>query len=252
MERKQKQELYSVLILFFVFLFSVSFPFALIIKNDLVVYICSLSIRVAFIVFAIIFIYKEQLPSFKFKAIDWKLILFIPLFAGCLSNFIYCYFDKAELLNTFSWATFGKNAAMIFVSALSEEIVFRVVIYAEFAKKFKKIIAVIFSSLIFGSIHLLNINSLASIPYCLIQMVYATCLGLVVGLLYAYSDNFVLPFIYHLLFNICNDELSTSLFNIEWNKTFYVTNILVVVILAIYGLLIYFFVLKKEDELNAA
>lgn len=252
MEKKQKQELYSVLILLFVFLFSVSFPFSLIFDNAITIYICSISIRIAFLVFAFIFINKESLPSFKFKKIDWKLILFFPLFAGCFSNFIYCYFDQAEMLNIFSWSTFGQNAALIFLSVLSEEIVFRVVIYAEFARKYRKILAVIFSSLIFGSLHILNINSLPSIPYCLVQSLYASALGLVVGLLYAYSDNFVLPFIYHLLFNICNDELSTSLFNIEWNKTFYVTNILVVIILLAYGLLIYFFVLKKEEELDAA
>ena len=96
------------------------------------------------------------------------------------------------------------------------------------------------------SLHLFNINSLASIPYCLVQAVYTFGLGLILSLMYAYSHNFIYPLIFHFLFNFINNELTTSLFIYEWNTKFYIVNIVIGVLLVAYGFLCYKLLEKKE------
>ena len=87
--------------------------------------------------------------------------------------------------------------------------------------------------------HLLNINSLASIPTCLIQALYTFGIGLVLSIVYLFSRNIIYPIILHFLFNFLNDTLVTSLFNIEWNLVFFIVNIGVGILIGLYSLFIY-------------
>ena len=115
-----------------------------------------------------------------------------------------------------------------------------------------KLFAILLSSLCFGATHLLNINSFASIPYCLAQMGYTFFLGLILSLTYVYTKNIFIPLTIHALFNILNNDISASLFDIQWNANFFIVNISVGAVLAIYGILIYIFYFRKKENRYAS
>ena len=98
--------------------------------------------------------------------------------------------------------------------------------------------AVIISSLVFGLVHLFNISSFASIPYVLLQAGYSMYFGFILGLMYAVSDNILLPIAMHMSFNIVNGDLAGLLYDIEYNALYFIVNISIGVILGIYYLII--------------
>jgi membrane protease YdiL (CAAX protease family) len=133
------------------------------------------------------------------------------------------------------------------LTAIIEELLFRNILLDEFInQKFTKFKSLLYSSLIFGAIHLLNISSLASIPTCIIQAIYTTGIGLVFGLIYIEAKNIIYPITLHFLFNYINDTLVTHLYNINWDLTFFITNIIIGIIIGLYSLLIYKIKIKGE------
>jgi membrane protease YdiL (CAAX protease family) len=126
------------------------------------------------------------------------------------------------------------------LTAILEELLFRNILLEEFINQnSNKFIALLYSSLIFGGTHLLNISSLASIPTCIIQAIYTTGIGLIFGLIYIKTNNIIYPITIHFLFNYINDTLIAHLYNINWDSTFFVTNITIGLIIGLYSLFIY-------------
>ena len=99
-------------------------------------------------------------------------------------------------------------------------------------------------------VHLLNIT-LSNIPTVLAQCAYTAFLGLVLGFIYISTKNIYLPIIFHILFNFLNDILVVQLFNLKWDLTFFLINILIGLILSIYIYFAYIFK-KKEDWIHAS
>ena len=124
--------------------------------------------------------------------------------------------------------------------------------FEEFLKHKSKLQSLIYSSLIFGSVHLLNISSLGSIPIILVQVGYTFFLGMILGIIYLSSKNILLPIIFHILFNFINDILVIELFPIKWDITFFLVNILVGIIVSLYSLLMFKKFLLKEEDNNAS
>ena len=79
------------------------------------------------------------------------------------------------------------------LTATIEELLFRNILFEELNSTQKNCRAIIYSSLIFGSIHLLNINSLASIPFVLVQVLYTAFLGLILAVAYNNTNNLIIP-----------------------------------------------------------
>lgn len=237
---------YSTLIILFVFLIAVSFPFSLFIKDSYISSLCTMGLKIAFIVFTFFYIQKEGLDTVKFKKPKVDHLLFLPFLLAAISNIIYCLIDNSPVVSSINYIYLLKQLPLVLVTVVAEELVFRVVIYGYYEGSYTKIVAVIIASAIFGSIHILNINSLASIPYCLVQAIYTFGLGLVLSLMYAYSKNFIYPLAFHFLFNFINDELTTHLFIYDWNLKFYIVNASIAILLVIYGYICYRILDKKE------
>ena len=184
----------------------------------------------------------------KFNKLSIKSLAFIPFLAICLSNFIVVWFNKVSLNQDISTNIILQDLLSCLLISISEELVFRVVLFNEFLDHKKPLLSIIYSSLIFGGVHLLNIASFGDILPCLIQCLYSFGIGLVLSFIYYHSKNLILPVFFHFLFNFLNDSLVINLYNLNWNLSFYLINILITVIMLGYALLLYYIFNKKEDN----
>ena len=248
MEIRRKREFYSVILLILIYLLFVSIPFSMFINNETVVYILNISMRVLFIPFFFIYVKKENLLSLnkpEFKLVDFKYIPFLLLTVSNLIVSLISKFDMYEISST----EIIKNLILSVFIAFNEELVFRVVVCKELIVTQSRFKTMLYSSIVFGLIHLLNINSLGSIPYVLLQVVYSFGLGLLLSLIYIQSYNFVYIFMLHFLFDFLNGFLISDLYVLEYNLVFFIVNISIGVIIGLYALLLY---LKEEKNVTKA
>ena len=244
MEIRRKREFYSVILLILIYLLFVSIPFSMFIKNETVVYILNISMRALFIPFFFIYVKKENLLSLnkpEFKLVDFK---YMPFLLLTVSNLIVSLISKFEMLEVSNIEIIKSLVLSAFI-AFNEELVFRVVVCKELIVTQTRFKTILFSSIVFGLVHLLNINSLGSIPYVLLQVVYSFGIGLILSLIYTQSYNFVYIFMLHFLFDFLNGFLISDLFELEYNFVFFIVNISIGVMIGLYALLIY---LKEEKK----
>ena len=240
-----KKRWYSLFFLICVAIILNSFPLDLFFKNAILNFSIGIALKIAAIIFIFYYSKKESFTIPTFAKPNKKHLLFIPFLIAPFSNFfvvILCNSTPIIDINYQSIVFSFVNCALI---SIIEEMLFRCILLPEFEKVTTPFKAILYTSLIFGGMHLLNISSLSSIPICLVQSIYTFGLGLVLGLIYIYGKNIIYPIIYHLLFNFLNNTLVTGLFNLEWNITFYLTNIFIAIILIIYGIYVYY-ILSKE------
>lgn len=236
-----RYRVYSIAILSLLFIVCSSFPFALFIKDATLLFCLQNGLRIIFLIFAYFYIKKETLHKPTFNKLDKSSFLFLPFIICCFSNLFVVLInqDKIIYINPFN-LTYALIST-VFVSAC-EEVVFRAVMLMEFSDHQTPFKAILFTSLIFGACHLLNISSVSTILPCLLQAIYTSLIGFVLGFIYLKTKNIILPFIFHMLFNMLNNDLINNMFSITWNFWFYFINIAVGVILVIY-----WFILFKSD-----
>lgn len=246
MEKKITTRFYSIAFLICIFLLSTSIPFALFIKNDEIIYWINITLKICFLIYAFYYIKKNDLIKFKTEKLSLKCFSFIPLLLICISNFIVVWYNKISLNDKISTYYILKELLLCFLVSFSEELIFRSVLFEEFLIYKKPLLAIIYSSLIFGGIHLLNIGSIGDIFPCIIQSLYSFGIGLILSMIYYFSKNLILPITLHFLFNFLNDSLVTHLFNFNWDTSFYIINFAVTFIILIYTLTIFCILNKKE------
>lgn len=245
MERKQSW--YNVLFVICVVLLINSIPFALFIKDVLLLNILEVSKRVAALVTLLVLVKKEKLDKPKIEKLGSKTFLFMPFILAFVSNFVVCLVNKETMFEQINYTNIIFGFINMLLVALVEELLFRHLLLNEFIKNNpKKFMAILYSSLIFGGIHLLNVGSLGDIPYCLLQSVYTFFLGLLFAYSYTTLKNIFVPITMHFLFNFLNDVLVVELFNINYNLNFFLINIGIGLLLCVYGLILYKKVLKED------
>lgn len=142
---------------------------------------------------------------------NWKLSVLIFIFS---TWFIVwnAFSNGSNWLNLFTSYNFSANLTLENVlggleAGIAEELTFRfaclTILISIFKRNtFKNYYAVFFSSLMFGLIHLPNISSGQSLGNTLIQIIFAFALGTFLSALYLYTNNFLLPVIFHSLMDI--------------------------------------------------
>ena len=248
MERETKINMYSIILIILFYLIFISIPFSMFIHDEEVVFWINISLRFLFIPFFIFYTKKEKLNSVKKLKFNKRDLCFLPFIIICFSNLFVSLisgFDKIEL------SAFYILKYLLFYALVSinEELVFRVVLNSELLKYKTRFMSILLSSLIFGLIHLVNINSLGSIPYVLLQVLYSFGFGLVLALIYTYTDNLLYVFLMHLVFDFINGFIAVECFDFIYNWVFYLVNILISIIFALYGILVY--KVKEKDVINA-
>jgi len=240
-----KKQFYSVTLLICVFVLFTSIPFDFFITNETIVYLLNIILKIGFIIFAIFYIKKEKYKYDVLGKLKCQHLLLFPFILVCFSNLFVCLIDKAPLreLNLIS---IFQDLLFYLLIAISEELVFRYVLFNEIKANNSYFKAMLFSSLVFGGLHILNITSIASIPLCLVQVLYTFGLGMLLCLIYLYTQNLIVTISFHFLFNFLNDSLASALFEMNWNTNFYLINVIFAIVFIIYGIIIYIFKVKKE------
>lgn len=245
----EKKKIYSATLLICLFLFITSIPLERVISSSWVLFSIQIILRLGFFIFALYYIHKEELNTLSFHPLKSNTLLIVPFLLLCFSNYFVALVQNSPKVS-FSNEFIIQSIFIYAFTALNEELIFRGVLFPLFKKSHTTFLSMLYSSLIFGAIHLLNINSLASIPYILIQVLYCFALGMLFSFLYMHTENILIPILFHFLFNVINDTWVSNHFDISWDIYFFLINIGLAFIFAIYGYLIFKNDMKKQSEEN--
>ena len=248
--KNSKLKLYNVLLLICLYLISASIPFSLFIKNEEISYGLTILFRLSFILYYPFYIRKNNLDKLEFKRPRLYHFLFIPFLLITISNYIVALIDDSILNLDISSMFIIKEAILYLLVGIGEEEVFRGVLLPFINEKNSRFKAILYSSLIFGGVHLLNISSLSSIPYCLLQALYSFGTGLLFAFIYVYSKNIIYPIIVHFLFDLLNGSLIEEMFVIEWNLTFFIVNIAIALLICAYACALYFIFERRKKDVS--
>jgi hypothetical protein len=241
----KKNKILSILLLVFIFIASISFPFDLMIKDDNLIKILQIILKFIFLIFMFYYGKKEHLFSLSWMRKKENYLL-IPLFLSCFCNFYFLIFNLVDFNLSLEVNTFFIDLIFIFLTSLIEEILFRDVIQNNLPIK-NSLLKILLSAAIFGLFHIINFLSSFN-PSDLLMIIYTLLMGLVLGYLYEMSKNISYNIIYHFLFNLCNDCLFVMCYQGEWNISFYLNAVIVSVITGFYLIISYFIFLKIRKQ----
>ena len=225
-----------------------TFPTNLLVKDVFWYYTIEALLMLAVLVF--ILFYENRHPeivpykrSFNLTNFLWLLpVILIPF-----SNFFYALFFQETAQPMFALYNIPQ-VAFISINVVVEEYIFRRHLLGNLTHP-KKIIRILISAAIFGLCHITRFLSTFN-PLDLIVVVYAFGLGMVLGLIYCYTNSFVACIVLHLLFNLVNDFLFISLFGVSNILWYYLINVIFAVIVGVYLLLVYLFVFEKKPSIT--
>lgn len=246
-----KKRIYSIIYLICLILLLNSIPFNLFIMDQIITFIITLSIKLFSIFYILSYIKKDNLNKIKTNKLDKSVFKLIPLLLLCCSNFIVVLFQNSELKTSINYFNIITGLITAVGVGIIEELLFRSQVLEEILRNKNKVSSIFYSSLIFGSVHLLNISSIASIPIVSVQVAYTFFLGIILAFIYITTKNIFIPIIFHILFNFINDILTIELFKLKWELTFFIINILIGLIIFTYVILISF-INKERCDVNAA
>lgn len=234
-------KLYTAIILLLVYIAVVSLPFP-IWTNEIVGKVIDITLKVGYIIFAYLTIYRYELCKIKYGPDkNWKLLLLIPLIALTFSNWIFVWIFKSPLNTSINAVSLSLSISTTVVTVFSEELLFREIIHETLRQYIKKdYLIILISAGIFASMHFLNIFSGLNPLNVLAQVGYTFVLGLVLGLLKEKKAGLVALVIFHLLFNLLNNDLFSVLYQGDWTVQFVVTNVIVGAVVVLYGVGMYF------------
>ena len=243
-------KLTDILIFALLFVFVVSFPVDLFPIDGVYKLLIQIGLRLLILGYYIYIFIINRINIFKFY--NWKrLLLFTPFLLASFSNFIASGIDGGfGGYVTMSGTYFALLIFYHLLVAILEEFLFRFIIHSSLinGSSLKRIFV---SAAIFALFHLLNIVNISSVEglvTVLIQAVYNFGLGILLGFVYEYSYSILGCIFLHFSFNFFNTVLFQYL-NCECSQfTFYMTAVVIAVILAIYTFLIYRFVLTKNSR----
>ena len=240
----------DILIFTLLFIFVVAFPVDLLPLNATYKLIVQIGLRLLILAYYIYIFIRARYNIFKFY--NWKrLLLFTPFLLASFSNLIASAIDGGYG-GYVTYTNLYLALLIIFhlLVAILEEFLFRLVIQNSLlnSSSLKRIFV---SAAIFALFHLLNIVNISSVEglvTVLIQVAYNFGLGILLGFIFEYSYSIVGCIFVHFSFNFFNTILFEYL-NCECSPfTFYMTAVVIAVVLAVYTFLIYKFVLTRNQR----
>jgi len=127
---------------------------------------------------------------------------------------------------------------MLFVG-LMEELIFRGCIYKICAEKWGALKAVIFSSVLFGCIHIINILQ-DDMVMVVLQIIYATCIGVIYAMVMYKEQGIILCILAHAIINIAG--------NLGTTETVYKEIIFTIMCVVFAIIMIFRFYLLKKNK----
>ena len=240
---------YDLLIYALLFVFVIAFPVDLIPVSFLYQQVIRIGLRLLLLIYFAYIIYKNRIKIFGI-ANKLNLLFCVPFVAVAFSNLIAASIDGGFIPNTYSDSLFAVNIVSTFIQVIIEEIVFRLFIHNSLVNT-SSIKRIFGGAAIFALCHLLNIinvRTLDALVTVLVQVVYTFGLGILLGFLYEYSHSLLGAIGLHFAFNFFNTVLYENLGGHASTLAFYITAVVIGVVVGIYTFLIYQFKFRKFER----
>lgn len=246
-ESARRKYIYDLLLLITLYLVISTNFYDKYIMFEWLYYVVKFTLHIGYLVLAFIFIRKNNLDRPKFKKPTLEILLFIPFVIVTLSNFIFALFARDLIVREVDPLHLLIDGIVLnsFI-VIAEELLFRALLLTFFLREQTPLKSILYSSLIFGAVHIVNISSVTTILPGLVQVAYTFFLGLLVATAYYFTENFIVPVLFHLAFNFFNDNLFSALFSYEAGVLFYTINSVIVVLSLAYGVFLYYYLTRKK------
>ena len=240
----------DLLIFALLFIFVAAFPVDLFPIEEKYKLVIHISLRLLILGYYIYICYVNRINIFKFQNFK-RILLFFPFLLASFSNLIAFGLDGCR--STGITMTGDYLALFIinhFLIAIVEEFLFRLFIQSALVRV-GSIKRIMYGAAIFALFHLLNMVNISSVDglvTVLIQVAYNFGLGILLGFIYEYTYSLPACILLHFSFNFFNTVLYKYMGCITSNFTFYMTAVVIALVLALYTFLIYWFVLRRNDR----
>lgn len=240
----------DLLLFVLLFVFVNAFPVDLLPISALGQLVIRISLRFVLVLYDIYILWRYRINIFKFANYK-RVALFLPFLLICFSNLIAAGIAGSQFVLNYSPVYLSLIIVYYILGVFLEEMLFRLFIQSSLimASSIKRILA---SAAIFALFHLLNmvnISSVDALVSVLLQVVYAFGLGLLLAMVFEYTYSLPACIVFHMLFNFFNLILIENIFVVEIPAlVYYLTAIVCGVVAGVYALLIYIFVLRRNDR----
>ena len=240
----------DLLIFALLFIFVAAFPVDLFRIDATYKLLIQISLRLLILFYYIYVCFVNRVNIFKFQNLK-RALLFVPFLLACFSNLIAFGLDGAQTIGV--TMTSGYLSLFIiyhFLGAVVEEFLFRLFIQSALVRV-GSIKRILYGAAIFALFHLLNMVNISTVDglvTVLIQVAYSFGLGILLGFIYEYTYSLPVCIFVHFAFNFFNTVLYQYMGCVTSNFAFYLTAVVIALVLAIYTFLIYWFVLRRNDR----
>ena len=231
------------------FIFVTAFPVDYFHIDLLYQYVIRISLLALILAYYIYICYINNINIFKFYNLK-RMLLFSPFLLICFSNLIAAKIDGAYGVSSMSLDLFAVMIVFHFFQAVVEEFLFRMFIQGSLVRV-GSIKRIFYGALIFAAFHLLNmvgIRSVDGLVTVLVQIVYSFGLGILLGFVYEYTYSLPACIFLHFAFNFFNTILYKYLGCVSSDFSFYMTAVVITLVVGLYTFLIYWFVLRRNDR----
>ena len=240
----------DLLVFALLFIFVAAFPVDLFHIEETYKLLIQISLRLLILVYYIYICFVNRINIFKFYNLR-RLLLFFPFLLARFSNLIAFGLDGANAIgSTMSSGYLSLFIIYHFLGAIVEEFLFRLFIQSALVRV-GSIKRIIYAAAIYALFHLLNMVNISTVDglvTVLIQVAYNFGLGILLGFIYEYTYSLPACIMLHFLFNFFNTVLYKYLGCVTSNFAFYMTAVVIAVVLIAYTFLIYWFVLRRNDR----
>ena len=258
---KNKNILYISIALVIYVLF-ISFPTYLFVNDPVLYYAIELSLRGVYLVFIILFSILTKLAKSYTGKTKWMNMLFLlPLFFVAFFNIFYLrvvghssieslWSNITNIFNNSSDRTYEiLKFSTVIVTVVEEELLFRFLLQKNLNLG-HKFVRIAITAAVFAMCHFFTIlyNGYEFMhPIQLLEILFVFGIGMILGVLYEYSNNIFYSMLFNLFFS-----LGVSIYTIDLTTTtgypIYLTASLFILGAAAYICLFYFVILKKEQR----
>ena len=258
----KRMNLLYIIIALVAYVATITFPVYLFTNDILVIRIVELSLRVAYLIFIILFSYLTKLAkSYTGSTRYANLFLLLPIFFVAFTNIFYLGVikGKTSVYNPFSDVLTTLLFSSLVVSAVEAEILFRFIIQKNLTLSHKlnrilvaaAIYALAYISIMFYSDLSINPDTGKIVfmnPIDLIEVVFQFGIGIILGFLYEYTNNLIVPIKFNIIYSISNQLLFKVRLSSNPDWSYYLTISLIAVFAIGYLCIFYFLMTKKENR----
>ena len=232
----------------------IAFPTYFFTNDMLVLKSIELGLRVAYLVFIIIFSRLTKLnKSYTGQTKLSNLFLLLPVFFIAFINIFYLTVIRGVsiVINPFSQVFIGINFISLIITAVEEVYLFFFIVQKNLTLA-HKLARIFVAAAVFAITHIFIMlyAGLGIInPLDLFDIMFKFGIGIILGVLFEYTNNIVVPMSFNIIYTLSNQMLyKVTISDPDTHWSYYLTISLFAVFGTAYLLIFYFLMLKKENR----